>query len=44
LYQNTYLSAYYLFPISSSYQRTTIVFYRRTATSYRRTAGNNIKG
>jgi len=44
LYQNTYLSLYYLLPISSLYRRTTIVFHRRIAILYQRTAANNIKG
>jgi len=44
LYQNTYLSPYYLLPISSLYRCTAIVFYKRIAILYRRTAANNIKG
>jgi len=40
LYQNIYLSAYYLVSISSLYRCTAAVFYRRPANLYWCTAAN----
>jgi len=43
LFVPKYLFVCYLLSVSSLYRRTAIVFYRRTATLYRRTVANNIK-